>query len=115
MSNELAPTKFRKLIPGRCHYCGRQFFSNKHTGRPQRFCDKKCRQGEFRRSRYLTLKNDETDAKNQINPNACKAVFSDRPLPFNVLGGYRWPNRIAVDRKLLSAIIRTEIGGAAAS
>jgi hypothetical protein len=73
VSNELVPAKFRKLIPGRCHYCSRQFFSDQHTGRPRLFCDKKCRDGEFRRSRYLTSQNG----------------FGDRPLPLNILGGYR--------------------------
>jgi hypothetical protein len=26
VSDELVPAKFRKVIPGRCHYCSRQFF-----------------------------------------------------------------------------------------
>jgi hypothetical protein len=89
VSNELVPAKFRKLIPGRCHYCSRQFFSDQHTGRPRLFCDKKCRDGEFRRSRYLTSQNGESVSKNEDNSKPCKGIFGDRPLPLNILGGYR--------------------------
>jgi hypothetical protein len=113
MSNNLTSAKFRKPIPGRCHYCSRQFFSDKHTGRPRLFCDKRCRDGEFRRSRYLTSKNGESVSKNKDKSKAYRGIFGDRPLPLNVLGGYRWPDSTAVDRKLLNGIIRTEIAGAA--
>jgi hypothetical protein len=113
VSNKLVHTKFRKLLASRCHYCSRQFFSNKHTGRPRLFCDKRCRDGEFRRSRYLTSKNGESVSKNKDNSKACRGSFDDRPFPLNILGGYRWPDSTAVDRKLLNAIIRAEIGGAA--
>jgi endogenous inhibitor of DNA gyrase (YacG/DUF329 family) len=58
-------TKFRRLVRGQCQYCGRTFFTDKHDGRPRLFCDKRCRQADFRRSRYLTSKNDETSRKNQ--------------------------------------------------
>jgi hypothetical protein len=113
VSNKLVSAKFRKPIPGRCHYCGCQFFSYKHTGRPRLFCDKKCRDGEFRRSRYLTSKNGETVPKKEGNSKACRGIFGDRPLPLNILGGYRWPKSGAVDRQVLSAIIRAEIRGTA--
>jgi hypothetical protein len=43
---------------------------------------------------------------------ACKGDFADRPLPLNILGGYRWPDSVAVDRKVLANIIRAEIGEA---
>lgn len=111
MSNKLASTKFRRLIPGRCQYCERQFFSDKRTGRPRLFCDKKCRDGEFRRFRYPTSKNDESTSKNKDNSKACKGIFGDRPLPFNILGGYRWPDSIAVERTVLVNVVRAEIGG----
>jgi hypothetical protein len=113
VSKKLLPRKFRKLIPGRCHYCSRQFFSDKHTGRPRLFCDKKCRDGGFRRSRYLTSKNGETVSKKEGNSKACKGIFGDRPLPLNILGGYRWPDCAVVDRQVLSAIIQAEIRGTA--
>ena len=57
------PTNFRRLIRHRCQYCGRDFFADKQTGRPRLFCDKTCKDGEFRRLRYLTFKNVETPQK----------------------------------------------------
>lgn len=112
MSNKLASTKFRKPIPGSCHYCSRQFFSDKHTGRPQLFCDKRCRDGKFRRSRYVRSKNGESVSKKEVTSKACRGILGYRPSPLNILGGYRWHLGIAIDRNLLNAIIRAEIGGA---
>jgi hypothetical protein len=112
VSSKQVPTKFRKLIPGRCRYCGRQFFSDKHTGRPRLFCGKTCRDGEFRRSRYPRSKNGESVSKKEDNSKACKGIFGDRPLPRNILGGHRWSDCISVRRQLLNAIVRAEIGGA---
>jgi hypothetical protein len=40
--------KFKRLISCRCEHCGAKFFTAKRTGRPPRFCGKKCRQAEFR-------------------------------------------------------------------
>jgi hypothetical protein len=54
------PKKFRRLIRHRCQYCGRDFFAGKQAGRPRLFCNKTCKDGEFRRLRYLTFKNVET-------------------------------------------------------
>jgi hypothetical protein len=113
VSNKLASTKFRKLIPGRCNYCSRQFFSHKRTGRPQLFCDKRCRDGKFRRSRYLRSKNGESVSKKASNAKGCKDNSGCRPLPLNILGGHRWANSARIDRELLGKIIRTEIGGEA--
>jgi hypothetical protein len=113
MSNQVPPARFRKLIPGRCHYCGRQFFSDKHTGRSRQFCNKRCRDGEFRRSRYLRSKNGESVSKEPGKSRPCNGNFGDRASPLNILGGYRWPDSAAVNRQVLNAIIRAEIGGSA--
>jgi hypothetical protein len=37
---------------------------------------------------------------------------SGSSIPFNILGGYRWPNAIRIDRELLRKIVRAEIGEA---
>ena len=99
VSNKLVPTKLRKLVPGHCHYCSRHFFSDKHTGRPRLFCDKKCRDGQVTLP-LLTSKNGESVSKKEGNSKAYKGIFRDRPLPLNILGGYRWPDSTAVDRQV---------------
>jgi hypothetical protein len=98
------PSNFRRLIRHRCQYCGRDFFADKQTGRPRLFCDKKCKDGEFRRLRYLTLKNVETPQKSEVSAKISKVDLGDRPSaligpndpPVNILGGYRFPNPPAV-------------------
>jgi len=104
------PTNFRRLIRHRCQYCGRDFFTDKQTGRPRLFCDKKCKDGEFRRLRYLTFKNVETPLKNEVSSNISKVDLGDRPSvligpndpPVNILGGYKFPNAPAVDLNPIS-------------
>jgi hypothetical protein len=103
--------KFRKLTPGRCRYCDRRFFF-RLAGRPQLYCNKKCRDREFRRSRYLPSKNGESRLKTEAKSETSSTDFADR-APLNILGGYRWPNGRAVDRELVQKIIRVEIGGRA--
>jgi hypothetical protein len=76
MSNKSALK--RRLTLGRCQYCERNFFSDKRTGRPRLFCDKKCRDGDFRRLRYLTLKNVEPPKKPKSNQR-----LSDPILPID--------------------------------
>lgn len=108
---ELSSTtsKFRRLIRHRCQFCGRDFFTEKQAGgRPRLFCDKKCKDGEFRRRRYLTLKNVETRQKTEATSKVSRPDFADRPL--NLLGGHRWPNTAPLDREVAATIIDTEIG-----
>jgi hypothetical protein len=89
-------SKFRRLVRHRCQYCGRDFFTEKRTGgRPRLFCDKKCKDGEFRRLRYLTFKNVETPQKSAVCSKVSKVDSGDRPSaligpndwPVNILGG----------------------------
>jgi hypothetical protein len=113
------PKNLRRLIRHRCQYCGRDFFTDKQTGRPRLFCDKKCRDGEFRRLRYLTFKNVETPQKSGVNSKISKVDLGDRPSaligptdwPVNILGGDRCSSIGAVDRETLAEIIATEIDG----
>jgi hypothetical protein len=99
------PTNFRRLIRHRCQYCGRDFFTDKQTGRPRLFCDKKCKDGEFRRLRYLTFKNVETPQKSEVTSKISKVESGDRPPvlirpndpPVNILGGFKFPNAPVVD------------------
>jgi len=108
------PANFRRLIRHRCQYCGRDFFTDKQTGRPRLFCDKKCKDGEFRRLRYLTFKNVETPQKSEVSSKVSKVGLSDRPSvligpndpPVNILGGDRWA---PIDRETLKAIVEIEI------
>jgi hypothetical protein len=60
------PKKFRKLVPGRCRYCDRQFFCWR-SARPKFFCDGKCRQADFRHTGYLGSKRNESHPKPQHN------------------------------------------------
>jgi hypothetical protein len=80
-------TKFRKLVPGRCRYCNRQFFYRRDN-RPKLFCDGKCRQADFRHARYLRAKRNESIKKTEAKAKTFGPDFADRPL--NVLGGYKW-------------------------
>jgi hypothetical protein len=105
------PAKFRKLVPAYCQYCGTKFLY-RPAGRPPLYCDKQCRDGEFRRSRYLPSKNGESRPKTKATSKTSSPDFADR-APLNILGGYRWPNGRAVDRELMQKIIRVEIGGRA--
>ena len=103
------PANFRRLIRHRCQYCGRDFFTDKRTGRPRLFCDKKCKDGEFRRLRYLTLKNVEPPQKSEVSSKISKVDLGDRP-PVEILGrGHRWSNSATIDRETLAEIIETEI------
>jgi len=113
------PENLRRLIRHRCQYCGRDFFADKRTGRPRLFCDNKCKDGEFRRLRYLTFKNVETPEKSKVSSKISKAGVSDRPSvlirptdpPVNILGEHRWSDSVAIDSETLAEIVNTEIGG----
>jgi hypothetical protein len=103
--------KFRKLTPGRCRYCDRQFFY-RQVGRPKLYCDHKCRQADFRHAGYPYPKRDESPRNSSTNSSTTKADFGDRPLPLNLFGGgYRWPGAAPIDRQLLRQVIEKEIGG----
>jgi len=46
-----------------------------------------------------------------LNQNkGLQGAKSGSSIPLNVLGGYRWPNAVSVDRDVLRKVIRAEIG-----
>jgi hypothetical protein len=107
----------------RCQACGRGV---KRKSRQQRFCSDRCR--DFaRRERDASQINARAAIKNSVgyqgsgqptNPlflssknNYLQGQKSGSSIPLNVLGGYRWPNVVGVDRGLLRKIIRVEVGG----
>jgi hypothetical protein len=93
-------TKFRKLVPGRCRYCDRQFFYRRDN-RPKFYCNGKCRQADFRHTRYLGSKRNESIKKTEAKAKTFGPDFADRPL--NVVGGYKWYGG-AVERRLWAEI-----------
>src|SRR5262249_8834619 len=83
--------------------------------RQQRYCSDRCRDYEKgqRRVRKSFL---STDTRASPNPpfllnqnNGLQGAKSGSSIPLNVLGGYRWPNSIAVDAELLRKVVRAEI------
>ena len=113
--------RVRQLVPGRCRYCGARFFTNKGN-KPRQFCGDKCRQAEFRATRlegqeseYRYVSGDPTHVtitppKTSVGSMASGPTLGDRPLPLNIMSGYRWPGATALDKALLRAIIQREIG-----
>jgi hypothetical protein len=95
-----------------CQACGRRVA---RKSRQQRYCSDRCRDYEKgqRRVRKSFL---STDTRASPNPlflsnknNELRGPKSGSSIPLNVLGGYRWPNSIAVDGDLLRKVVRTEI------
>jgi predicted nucleic acid-binding Zn ribbon protein len=106
----------------RCHACGRGV---KRKSRQQRFCSDRCR--DFaRRERDASQINARTAIKNVVGyqdsgqpthpfylsnkVNGLQGQKSGSSIPLNVLGGFRWPNAVGVDRELLRKIVMAEIG-----
>ena len=84
----------RRLVPGCCESCGRQFFYRR-TGRPRNFCDQKCRQSDFRRSGYTSSKIskiDESALKNEVNSGTFGRDSGDRLL--RVVAGQLSPSAL---------------------
>jgi hypothetical protein len=106
----------------RCQACGRGV---KRKSRQQRFCSDRCRKYAERNAPYqisgrTALKNPSgyQDSGRVREPvffsnkvNGLQGRKSGSSIPLNVLGGYRWPNAVGVDRGLLRKIIRAEVGG----
>jgi hypothetical protein len=100
-----------------CQGCGRKV---KRKSRQQRYCSDRCRVYAQRENKARTaLKNPVVgqDSGSVTNPiflsNELKGLQgrkSGSSIPLNVLGGYRWPNAVDVDRGLLRKIVRAEIG-----
>jgi len=103
-----------------CQACGRKV---KRQSRQQRYCSDRCRDFARRENKARTaIKNasgypgsgQPTNPPFFINKNnELRGAKSRSSLPLNVLGGFRWPNSIAVEGTVLKKIIRAEIGGTA--
>jgi hypothetical protein len=96
-----------------CQACGRRVA---RKSRQQRYCSDRCRDYEKgqRRVRKSFL---STDTRASPNPlflsnknNELRGAKSGSSTPLNVLGGYRWPEAIPIDRDVLRKVIRAEVG-----
>ena len=100
-----------------CGACGRRVA---RKSRQQRYCSDRCRDFARRENKArLAIKNAAgyQDSGQPTNPfflssknNGLQGAKSRSSIPFNVLGGYRWPSSITVERDLLRKIIKAEIG-----
>ncbi len=101
----------------RCAACGR---SVTRKSRQQRYCSDRCRQYGVRENKARTAIKNAAGYQGSgpvTNPlffsnknNVPQGQKSGSSIPFNILGGYRWPNAGAIDRELLRRIVRAEIG-----
>jgi hypothetical protein len=100
-----------------CQACGRR---TARKSRQQRYCSDRCRKFAARELEARTAVKSPSGYQDSgpvrepiISPNKNKAVQkakSGSSIPLNVLGGYRWPNAVRVDRELVRKIVRAEIG-----
>ena len=100
-----------------CGACGRRV---KRKSRQQLYCSDRCRQYALRENKARTaIKNAPgyPGSGTVTNPpflsnqnNELRGAKSGSSIPINILGGYRWPNAIPVDRDVLRKIVRAEIG-----
>jgi hypothetical protein len=95
-----------------CQACGRRVA---RKSRQQRYCSDRCRDYEKgqRRVRKSFLSTDTRASPNPVflsnKNNELLEPKSGSSIPLNVLGGYRWPNSIAVDGALLRKVVAAEI------
>jgi hypothetical protein len=109
-----------------CKACGRKV---KRRSRQQLYCSDRCqewsRRPRARRENAASQINSRTAFKNSAGHqgsgapgnhpflsnknNRLRVGKSRSSIPLNVLGGYRWPNALGVDRGLLRKIVRAEI------
>ena len=99
-----------------CQTCGRK---TKRKSRQQLYCSDRCRDYARRENKARTaIKNASgyPGSGQPTNPhflsnknNELRGAKSGSSIPLNVLGGYRWPNSIAVDAELLRKVVRAEI------
>jgi hypothetical protein len=104
----------------RCQACGRGV---KRKSRQQRFCSDRCRNYAHRNApsqingrTAITNAPGYRDSGAVTNPHflssknrELRGPKSGSSIPLNVLGGYRWPNAVDLDRGLLRRIVRAEI------
>jgi hypothetical protein len=112
----LAKHKFEAVS---CEACGRRVA---RKARQQRYCSDRCRDFARRENKaHTAIKNPVLgqDTGQPTNPlktssenNRLQQEKWQPSIPLNVLGGYRWPDSIPIERKVLANIVRAEIGGA---
>jgi len=100
-----------------CGACGRRVA---RKSRQQRYCSDRCRDYARRENKARTaIKNSVgyQDSGQPTNPlflsnknNELQRQKTGSSMPLNVLGGYRWPSSITVERDLLRKVIKAEIG-----
>jgi hypothetical protein len=110
-----APNRFEAVS---CHACGRKV---KRKARQQKFCSDRCRDFARRENKVRTAIKNAAGYQDSGQPtnhpksaskiNGLQGVITGSSIPFNVLGGYRWPNAVSVDPAVLRTIIRREVGG----
>jgi len=96
-----------------CGACGRRVA---RKSRQQRYCSDRCRDYARRENKARTaIKN--SDSGQPTNPlflsnknNELQGQKTRSSMPLNILGGYRWPSSITVERDLLLKVIKAEIG-----
>jgi len=70
--------QLRRLVPGQCRACGREFLYRR-TGRPRNFCDQKCRQSAFRQcGGYPPSQIAESVRKKEATSKLSSPDFGDR-------------------------------------
>jgi hypothetical protein len=100
-----------------CAACGKAIIP-KPGSRRQKYCTNACKFRAFRSkkwvNRYQTPDPQRSVENIQAISTSCKADFGGRAFstkaPLNLIGGYSWSDGTSVDPKLISQILRTEIG-----
>jgi hypothetical protein len=100
-----------------CAVCGKTIVP-KPGSRRQKYCTGACKFKAFRSkkwaNRYQTPDPQRSVENNATKSIPCKGEFGGRAFPtkapLNLLGGYSWSDAISVDPKLITKIMRTEIG-----
>jgi len=100
-----------------CHACGRKV---KRQSRQQLYCSDRCRDFARRENKARTAIKNPSSYLHRGEPTNPLILSSKNKglqgqktgssIPLNVLGGYRWPNAVGVDRGLLRKIIMAEVG-----
>jgi endogenous inhibitor of DNA gyrase (YacG/DUF329 family) len=100
-----------------CAACGKAIVP-KPGSRRQKYCRDACKMRAARAKKWAE-RYKIPDPLRSVQNNAtksvpCKADFGGRAFstkaPLNLLGGYSWSDPTSVDSKLITKILRTEIG-----
>ena len=100
-----------------CAACGKAIVP-KRGSRRQKYCTGACKFRAFRSkkwaNRYRTPDPQRSVENIQALSTSCKVDFGGRACPtkapLNLIGGYSWSDATSVDPKLITNILRTEIG-----